>query len=425
MNIFNIFQREGLGNGKQTAEEAIAPSKSGNFTDNAVPVNMPNQALSIAAFKRAVVIRANTMSQLMMQYQKLDKKGGNYIEDTRGEEARRINYLLQVRPNPLMSAPVFFRQAMIDVDLNGNAIIYIDRDEFSGAIKNLWLCNSAGYDIIEDSYYINYYVPGGTKVKTVKSYEVIHLRGTLSNDKGLTGISLLDFSNNVLSLAATNDKLVLENAAKGGKVKLLVQEEKAQGLGLGRASKKELQKITKELNDDIYSADVVLMSNVAGVTPISQNMQQQEVQMSRAFSVREIARITGVPPILLMDDSNSSYKSPEAATQEFLLRTIAPIIREWEAEFNSKMLGPEGYGVHRFHLCEKPLLRLDPVGTANVAKVQLETGVKSVNELRAEQDMPTIEGGDKVLVSTNLQEVNNMKVNATSSAPPAQEGGEQ
>lgn len=413
---FNL--REALGTTSAPAETE-PQKKGGSFSNNAVMITSSNAALNIAAFQRAIVLRANTMSQLLWKYQKMDSMGGNYIDDNRGP-GRNINYLFQTRPNELMSAPVFWRQAMMNVDLQGNAVIYIDRD-VTGEVRALYNCQMASVNPIDLNYTISWVGLGGLFTKTVPHTDVIHFRGVLSRDNSLNGLSLITYGMKTLSLAATNDKLVQENAAKGGRIKLLVQEEKSQGFGLGRASKKELEKITSQLNRDVYNEDVVLMSNVANVTPISQNMQQQEIQLTRNFSVRETSRITGVPPILLMDDSNSSYKSPEAATQEFLLRTISPIQREWEAEVNSKLLGREGMPAHRFHLCEKPLLRLDPTGSANVAKIHLETGIKTVNELRADHDMPRVEGGDKALVSTNLQEVSNMKVNAT---PSAQEGGE-
>lgn len=419
MNLSRIFKRE---NASKPVEAEATEVRGGSFGNNSVQVSSSAAALSVAAFQRAIVLRANTMSQLLMQYQRLDRDGGNYVVDNEsrgGGMGSRINYMLQIRPNPTMSAPVFFRQAMMNVDLQGNAVIYVER-EFDGEIKNFWLCSFASYNILDNKYQITYNGIGGMKTKSgVKAEEIIHLKGVLSSDNGLTGIALLKYGAKTLSLAATNDKLVLENASKGGKMKLLVQEDKQVGFGLGRANKKELEKVTKQLQDDIYSQDVVLLNNIASVTPISQNMQQQEIQSARQFSVKEIARITGVPPILLMDDSNSSYKSPEASTQEFLLRTIAPIIREWEAEFNAKLLGPENFGIRRFHLCEKPLLRLDPKATADVAKIQLECGIKTVNELRAEQDMSCIEGGDEALVSTNLQKASDIKVGQ----PTVKEGG--
>jgi HK97 family phage portal protein len=180
-----------------------------------------------------------------------------------------------------------------------------------------------------------------------------------------------------------------------------------------------MKSVADRVQDDIYERDVVIIPNVANVTPISQNAQQMELMESRKFSVREIARMTGVPPILLMDDSNSSYKSPEAATQEFLLRTIQPAIREWENELDSKLLTPQEYGRRRFHVCEQSLLRLDPKGQADLYKTLLEIGVTSPDELRYKYDLPSILNGDKHYISTNLAEVGSEKLRGHE-----QEGGE-
>ena len=137
----------------------------------------------------------------------------------------------------------------------------------------------------------------------------------------------------------------------------------------------------------------------------------------------EIARLMGVPKPLLMDDSNSSYKTPEAALQSFMTYTIQPAIGLWEDELNAKLLNEYDFGRRRIHLCERNLRRLDPTAQANLDKLHLETGVCSVNELRAAHDMPTIEGGDAHYVSTNLAEVGSEKLRAASSgAAPASQG---
>ena len=131
----------------------------------------------------------------------------------------------------------------------------------------------------------------------------------------------------------------------------------------------------------------------------------------------------GVPKPWLMDDSNSSYTTPEAALQSFMTYTIQPAIGLWEDELNAKLLNEWDFGKRRIHLCERNLRRLDPTAQANLDKLHLETGVCSVNELRAAHDMPTIEGGDAHYVSTNLAEVGSEKLRAASSgAAPASQG---
>ena len=104
----------------------------------------------------------------------------------------------------------------------------------------------------------------------------------------------------------------------------------------------------------------------------------------------------------MMEDAGSSYKMPEHATQEFMLRTIQPRIREWEDELNAKLLTAEDFGKRRIHVCELALKRLDAKGQAEVDKLQLETGAATVNDIRAKYDRPAVENGDEPLASANL-----------------------
>ena len=421
MNLRNLFQRREVTPPCGQTEPQPTSAKGGSYANNAQWVYGEGAALGIAAYYRGVDLRARTMSQLIIEYQKRDKLKGNYIADLYGPNGA-LNYILQVKPNPLMNATELLKQLEIARILKGNAYIYIERD-LDGSIIAMWLCSSGTYNITNNTYDLNYNAPGGlVTVSAVDPTNVIHIRNTFTDASGMVGIPTHVYARNVLTVAATNDKLVLDNAAKGGKMKLLVQEDKQGSFGLGRAKKAELEKITRQLNDDIYEQDVVLMNNIANVTPISQSLQTQEISVMRNFSVREVSRMLGVPPILLMDDSNSSYKSPEAATQEFLQRTIQPNILELEDEFNSKMLGRFDFGARRIHVCERNLLRLDPKGTMEVAKLQLETGIKTINELRAEFDMPSVANGDDVYASTNLAIAGSDKLKGSTSA--AQEGGE-
>lgn len=400
--------------------EAVAPEqKGGSYANNAVNVHSMKSALNVPAFARAIQVIADTMSQNIMQYQRFDKSGGNFVPDLGNKGTavgKRMNYLVQLRPNPKQSWSQLVKQATHNQYLKGNAYIYIERDE-GGEVLAFWLCSSGTYDTLSNTYSI-IYDTNNKMLNGVEARDIIHIKNEYSNDNGATGLPILYYAYTALSIAATNDAQTLENAAKGGKVKLLVQEEKQGNFGLGKAAKKELEKVTQQLNDEIYSKDVMLLTNVANVTPISTTAQSMELMEARKFSVRDVARLTGVPPILLMDDSNSSYKSPEAATQEFLMRTIAPLVRQWEDEFNSKIIGPEGFGILRFHFCTDSLMRLDPAGRANIGKTLLETGVKSVNELRAEYDLPAIKDGDIHYISTNLAEVGSEKLRGTS-----EEGG--
>ena len=400
-------------------------ARSGNYGKRIVSVRGQKAALSIAAFHRALEIRATTMGQLVIEYQRRKADGNNFVPFLYGD-AQKLNWLLQVRPNPLMSATVLMQQAEIERVMRGNAYIYIERNGVEGAVQALWLAQCGGYDQLTDTYSLTYNVPGGVRtVAAAPSADVIHIPNTFRHPGGLQGIPTLVYAERTLSIAATNDVETLNNASKGGKMKILLQEDKEKGFGVGgRAKASEIRKAARTLQDDLDQGDdVISVNNVLQASVISQNAEQMQLIEQRGFSVAEIARLMGVPKPLLMDDSNSSYKTPEAALQSFMTYTIQPAIGLWEDELNAKLLNEYDFGRRRIHLCERNLRRLDPTAQANLDKLHLETGVCSVNELRAAHDMPTIEGGDAHYVSTNLAEVGSEKLRAASSgAAPASQG---
>ena len=67
------------------------------------------------------------------------------------------------------------------------------------------------------------------------------------------------------------------------------------------------------------------------------------------------------------------------------------------------------------HICEKPLLAMDPERQAKVDQLNLQTGAKTVNEIRAEHDMPSVENGDIVYISTNVAELGSKKLSGEDS----------
>ena len=173
------------------------------------------------------------------------------------------------------------------------------------------------------------------------------------------------------------------------------------------------------------SKDAIFLSNVMDTKIISQTAAELRTLENRGFQVSDIARLLGVPTIMLMLDSGSNYKTPEAATQEFLLRTIQPRMREMEDEFNSKLLGPDDFHRRRIHICELALRRLDPKQQADLDKIHLETGAMTVNEIRQQYDMPSVDNGDTIYISTNLAELGSDKLRSNGGGSQPGGGGTQ
>ena len=236
------------------------------------------------------------------------------------------------------------------------------------------------------------------------SRNVLHFKNVFLTDDYYMGIPTLDFAFKSLQISATADEQALQDVAKGGRHKILLQEQApTQGGGTrARANPQELRKTAKRFGEDWAAGDVVVLDNVMNPTLVSQTSQQLQLLEQRGFQVSEIARILGVPRIMMMEDAGSSYKMPEYAMQEFLLGTIQPRIRQHEDELNAKLLLADDFGRRRIHVCELPLRRLDAKGQAEIDKLHLETGVNTVNELRNQYDLPSVPDGDEPLASANL-----------------------
>ena len=376
--------------------------KSANWEANVVnPRGM--KSLMVPAWYRGVSLIMQTMGQMVTQYQRINREGGNFIEDRWGQN-RKLNYLLQVRPNPMMTASQLQEQIEYRKIYYGNALVYIERNEYWD-IKALWLCTGGGYNPFANTYNLDYNGENGwVHLNEVPASDVLHFKNVFMTEDYYWGIPTLDFAMQSLKIAATADEQALQDVAKGGRHKILLKEQQApQGGGTrGRQSPAELRKTANKFGEDWAQGDVVLLDNVMDPTIISQTSQQLQLLEQRGFEVKDLARILGIPNIMMMEDAGSSYKMPEHATQEFMLRTIQPRIREWEDELNSKLLTADDFGKRRIHVCELALKRLDAKGQAEVDKIQLETGASTINEIRAKYDRPAVEDGDEPMASANL-----------------------
>ena len=391
------------------------------FEEKIVRVRRPELALTVSAVYRAVELRAKTEAQFAIQYQKMNAAGGNFVPDMWGP-GKNINYLLQVQPNPISSAASLIEQVVIRRLLLGNAFVYIERDEWKDPVA-LWLAECGGYNEITGTYALTYLNERGVKFKVDAPREdVLHFPNTFRYYDGFWGMSTLQYAFDTLSLIKTESNQALETAAKGGRMKLIIGEEKPpQGAGtlaFGLMNKGEIDKYAAELNEKVYQQDIVGIRGLSALHNISMTSADMQLMEHMNMGLDDVARFFGTPRPMLMLDTNSHYTTYTNATLEYLQRTVQPDVTEMEQEFNRKLLRREDFGRRRIHMCEQPLLRLDKEAQAKVDQLQLQTGAATVNEIRAQYDRPSVPNGDIVYVSTNLAELGSQKLNGNTEPNP-------
>ena len=391
----------------------------GSFEERIAYVRGPEQALLVAAVYRAINLRADTMSVMPVQYQKKDYEGGNFITDMRGL-GKRMNYLLQEQPNPIMSAVDMWKLVEINRLFYGNAFVYIERDEF-GFPAQLWLVRTGGYNIATGTYSSLVFLTdhGYETLVNVPREDVLHFANTFRYQYGIWGIPTLQYAVETLSLNRTLRQQALETAAKGGRVKGFLGEDTSKTvspIAAGLFDKKEMDKYAEEIQNKIYRGhDIIAIRALDKFVPISMTGSDMQAFEQLGATNDDVSRFFGVPRPLLMLDTNSHYNDYQNATMEFHTRTILPQKTGNEKEIARKLIGFKDYGTRRIHICEKPLLAMDPERQAKVDQLNLQTGAKTVNEIRAEHDMPSVEKGDIVYISTNVAELGSTKLSGESS----------
>ena len=427
-NFFrNWFQKREVAAMSQqhTEQTQVVTGVDGSYATKVSYVPNQEYALRIATYYRCMELRANTMAQMTCQYQRLNKEGGNFVETDFGMFGS-LNYLLQIEPNPMTTAFDFWRQVEIETVAHGNAFAWIERDG-DGWPEAFWLATSGSYDLNTNTFTLTYNGLGGQRNITVEAKDVLHIPNTFKRGGSILGVSTLQYARDMLSLSSTLDKAALETAAKGGRMKLFISEGQSGGISPianGKFDPKQVDAYAREVQAKLYNNDVVALQNLDKIQNISMSAQDMQLFDQRQFGVAEICRVMATPRTLAMDGSNSSYKTPEADRLDFLMNCIQPKRRLIEDELNRKILNRYDFGKRRIHLCELPLMMFDSKGRAEIAKSKISAGISTVNEERKEWDMPAVENGDIVYISTNLMELGSDKGRAVAGGGRPSDNGE-
>lgn len=126
--------------------------------------------------------------------------------------------------------------------------------------------------------------------------------------------------------------------------------------------------------------------------------EQAQFLESRRYGVLEIARIYRVPPHKLAELSRATFSNIEQQSIEYVTGSLTPRLTRVEQAW-SRLL-PDG---QFFRFDVDGLLRGDMMARAQAAMLWRGAGVKSQNELRRPENLPSIgPEGDSLLVPLNM-----------------------
>lgn len=372
-----------------------------------------SNAMSVSTVYACVKVVSEAVANLPIQYQRV--KDGVFVEDTNSA----LHYLLTVRPCPYLSAFDFWKMVVQYLLLRGNAYIVPIYSYITMDIERLALVDPScvAHDTTNDTYIVND-MKAGVFGKYSEA-EIIHLKNFTYDGK--TGLSTLYFARTTTDIAATGDAETLNRFQNGGNVRGIISNDTSVR-GFGEYQDDQLQKTAVDIDGRFRGGErIVSVPGQVQFNPLSLSSTDMQFLESRKFSVREICRFFGVHPSMIYDDTSNNYKSAEMANVAFLSQTLNPILRKIEDELRGKLIPQTLCCKRKFEFDRRGLYACDLDSRVKYQAQTIAAGIYTVNEWRNAENKQPVKGGDKVLVSANLKDINEVAAKPQPQTPPKEE----
>ena len=137
--------------------------------------------------------------------------------------------------------------------------------------------------------------------------------------------------------------------------------------------------------------------------------EEAQFIQTRKFQAEEICRIFSVPPALVQLESQTTYNNVEQQNLMFARHTVLPWAKRIEQELDRKLLNAFERPTHYFKFELNDLFRGDMAARSAFFTQMLQNGVMTINEVRAQEELNPITGGDQSHVQVNQIRLDRME----------------
>jgi HK97 family phage portal protein len=335
----------------------------------------------------------------------------------------RLDYILNVRPNPEMPA-VNMREALLVHALTwGNAYAEITRNA-RGDVAELWPLfpdrmiprrrNAAPYAL-----YYEYLNQDGGRTE-LEPENVFHLRGP--GISGLMGDNVVSRAAKTMSLAAAQERFAStyfgNNTVIGGALKY------------PKTLTPEAHERVKRDWEDRYKGPFkankpIILEGGMDWLPFKNDAETAQLVASRVFQVEEICRWYGVPPHKVQHLMRATFNNIEHLGIEFVRDALTPWARRHEQEADFKLL-PQRAPWRTTKVDLGWLTHGDAKSRFEAYQIARNMGVYTANEIREKEGENTIgPEGDIRIVPMNMTTLERMAAGpAAPSASQPDSGGD-
>lgn len=310
------------------------------------------------------------------------------------------------RPNRVQTWFEFKRQLQVGVVLRGNGYAAIRRDGRGNPIELIPINPDAVMvlEALDGSIFYNVNRIGLWQMDMLRDFPVaipsedmLHIRGLSFNS--LVGVSTIGLARDSIGLAMALEQQANRWIANGARPSTWLKSARS----LSDAAAKRL----KAQFDDLFSGyqntgKTVLLED--GIEPVALQLTSVDLQFieQRKMQPEDVCRFFGVPPhkVGVGTDGRGASQNLAAQDQDYVNSAITYRAVDFEQRF-AMTFGLDDDGLE-LELDLQQLLRSDVMTRANANRIYILSGIKTQNEARAEESLPPLPGGDKLMMPTNM-----------------------
>lgn len=374
-------------------------------------------ASSVACVKRCVEYKSGSVAALGLHFMRRKRDGGRvWYEDAEGTSLDRV---LSQRPNPRQNGFDFLWDIVYQREMYGNA--YVVPVWRGGELSALYVVPpdcTVSYDRQTGTYTVA--DPYDGIFGEYSADEIVHIKSYCRD--GFLGTPVTELAGLVLGNARKAYKQEGEMFTPGSTLRGFITGEDTVQVGYGGVTDKQLKSVTQRIREAI-SGGQNLNFLPGSMKFVQTGMTPSDLQLldSMKFLNLEICRFFGVPPTQVFQDSNVNYNTTESSQTIFMTSTLAPLLRQIEAEFTEKLFGGNGRYRVRFRLDD--YYQTDPVAQAGALSTLIQTGVLTPNEARGRMGYRPLAGGDDLVANGSLGKLT--PASAPTGSEPKTDGGDE
>jgi len=309
--------------------------------------------------------------------------------------------LLRTRPNRYMNISDYTKLMMIDVLLSGNHYSLISIDE-KGDVKEL-IPLSANFQPVIEKGELFYQGEVRGKTRTFLADEILHIKGfTRDGIRGISPIAVLAERIQGNDLAVSFNNNFMQNAGTPNSI-LKVS---------GQISKEAKDAVRQEWKRANSKEAVAVIDSGLDYQQIGISQTDMQFIESQKFNLQKIAALYKVPMHKINELSRATYANIEHQALEYVKGTLQPWLTRIEVEMNTKLFTEKEQDEEfyvKFNIDSE--LRGDSKTRAEVHRMHVESGQRTIDEVRADDEMPPFEAewSKEPLITLNVTPASMMK----------------